>query len=90
MRVQVDTPKILLDFIDFTSIIFVAFCFLSMIGSNLKYLKNNQNKMLLFYDLLIIGCTLAHLLLEVSPRYFIPVLCPILVCGLTFFKKEVK
>ncbi len=80
-----NAPIIIEQIINYLSILFIALCLVLSLTTIIIYRKNNNNKIILFYALLIIGITMANLLLEVSPRYFIPVFVPLILLGLSFF-----
>lgn len=91
VRVQIkNVSKNVSKNVDNLVIIWHGLCLIFALASILKYIKSNQNKIILFYSLLTIGITLAFMFLEVSPRYFIPVFVPLLLLSLSYFEKNYK
>ncbi len=74
------------DTIKWLTIIWCSICLAQAIAIMIKKAKNLGFN--LFLALLVIGITLAHLLMEVNPRYFIPVYVPLLIMGLNNYEKK--
>lgn len=53
--------------------------FIINIFSIFNITDKNENSRLVFYRMFFIGLVASHLLVEVSPRYFMPMLVPLMI-----------
>ena len=68
--------------------IFWYFLLITNLLVAIKNIKENNNKLIIPIGIYTIGFFIASLLVEVSPRYFMPLLIPILLYSFNIFKNK--